>query len=111
MSTHRPEDAERQVMAANTAIYRNLHQYLKPGTAAVVNVTEGEDVDLMFYNNELRAHGWCPSREDFDIYVRRGVRVAVFPDHGNYIVPDYVLAYPNSYLLPLELRQLVRGKE
>jgi 4-amino-4-deoxy-L-arabinose transferase len=108
-SSHNPNAPERQAIIANTAIYRHLKAYLKPGTKVVMNLPDWEDIDVMFFNNDLIAHGGCPGPSDFQIYVRHSVGIAVFPDHNsairNYrpcIVPDYVLHYEKAYLLPVK---------
>jgi 4-amino-4-deoxy-L-arabinose transferase len=110
-SSHNPDDPERRAAIANTAVFRNLTSHLKPGTSVILNLTDWEDIDVMFFNNNLIAHWGCPSPSDFAIYARRNMLIAVFPDHssaipnhGSYIVPDYVRQYHNAYLLPITLK-------
>lgn len=110
-SSHNPDNPERKAAMANTAVFRNLRAYLKPGTSIVLNLTHWEDIDVMFFNNDLIAHWGCPSAADFAIYTRRNMRIAVFPDHGSaipnygpYVVPDYVRQYSNVYMLPVVLQ-------
>jgi 4-amino-4-deoxy-L-arabinose transferase len=52
-SCHKADDAERVTMTANTAIYKDLHRYLKPGTAVVVNLPAWDDIDVMFFKPQF----------------------------------------------------------
>jgi hypothetical protein len=110
-SSHSPDNPERKAAIANTTVFKNLRAYLKPGTSVVLNLTTWEDIDVMFFNNDLIAHWGCPIAADFAIYARRHMLIAVFPDHasaipnhGPYIVPFYVKQYPDAYLLPVVLQ-------
>lgn len=87
-------NVERQARMANTKIYQSLDQWLPEDTKVVMNAFEFEDIDIMFYHNDLTAYSWCLSEAEFKILESRKIPIAVFQDHGKYKLPEYVKTYP-----------------
>ncbi len=88
----------------NANIYRNLRKYLPQQYKLVMNMNSYEDVDLMFYQNDITAYSWCSSEKDFAELEKRKVPVAVFKWHGGYTLPNYVKKYPYLYIIDVELQ-------
>jgi hypothetical protein len=98
---HDKDRPDRVAMIKRTEVYRNLNQYLQPGTFVVVNVPEWEDIDLMFFNNNLEARAWSPNPDELAEYMRRGMKVAFF--EGVRPIPDYIKNYTGAYVLPVQI--------
>ncbi|MBS1772996.1 MAG: glycosyltransferase family 39 protein [Bacteroidetes bacterium] len=87
----------------NTSIYKRVHSQIPSDIKYVFNLPEFEDVEFMFYNNNLTAHHFCPSYEDFTIISKRKLKIAVFKEHYGYGIPDYVSKYPYTYIINEDL--------
>lgn len=98
---HAPDLGERKASIANNLVYKNLDRYLRPGTQVVLNVSQWEEVAVMYYNNGIRAHSYCLNPADLAIYAKSGMLIAYFPDRNGYKVPDFLLACPNAYPIPV----------
>ena len=97
------ENVLRRQRIANAGIYRNLSATLPPDTRIVMNVNSYEDVDVMFYNNHITAYHWHLDTATLDRLAEQKIRIAVFENHGNYRLPDYVFNYPYLYIIKKQL--------
>lgn len=93
-----PANTERSRRTATTRILRNLKGDLPADVRVVLNTNELENLDLMFYNNDLTAYPRL-SKSEFDALVKKGMAVAAFKSDGRHDLPDYVSAYPLLYLI------------
>ena len=88
----------------NAEIYRNIKEYLPADVKIVMNVNSFEDTDVMFYHNDLTAYHWTLPEADFKEFEKKKLKIAVFQNHGNYILPDYVINYPYIHIINKELK-------
>jgi 4-amino-4-deoxy-L-arabinose transferase-like glycosyltransferase len=93
-------NTERQARIVNTKIYQSIDRLLPKDTKVVMNACEFEDIDIMFYHNDLTAYSWCLSEDEFKILKSKKIPIAVFQDHGKYKLPDYVKTYPYLTIIP-----------
>lgn len=99
-----PTNSERNDRIYNAQIYRDLKKYIPHDVKVVMNMNSFEDIDVMFFNNDLTAYHWTLSEEDFEGFAREKIPIAVFEPHGNYNLPEYVLRYPYLYIIRKQLR-------
>lgn len=104
-SGHTDTRGDRVAHIARSAVYRRLSTYLQPGTEVVLNMPQWEDIELMFYNNQLQAYSQLADSNAFALLANQKMRIAYFPSAGVYQVPDYVKDYPGSYMLPVRLAE------
>ncbi|WP_159437459.1 ArnT family glycosyltransferase [Hymenobacter daecheongensis] len=81
----------------NTAIYRTLDANVPPGYV-VFNAPDGDEIAAMFHCNRP-VYAWWPSEAELATLQAQGMRVAVFPDRPDRVVPDYVRQSPGAILL------------
>lgn len=94
-SARNPERARR---IAETSVLRDLKAGLPKDVRVVLNTNELENLDLMFYNNDLTAYPRL-SKSEFEALSEKKVPVAAFKSDGKHDVPDYVSAYPLLYVI------------
>jgi hypothetical protein len=87
----------------NTAIYKNIREVLPANYKIVMNVSLYEDVELMFYQNDITAYDSCLRQEDLRKLAEKRVPVAVFKSHGDYQLPAYISSYPDLFIIEKEL--------
>ena len=87
----------------NTAIYKKIREVLPSNYKIVMNVPSYEDVELMFYHNDITAYQRWLSEEDLKKLGEKRVPVAVFKSHGEYQLPEYIYSYPNLFIIEKEL--------
>lgn len=90
----------------NTEIYKNIKNYIPEDVKLVMNVNGFEDVEIMFYHNDLTAYHFTLQEKDFKELQKRKVKVAVFRKHGKYELPEYVKSYPYLYVINKTLRSI-----
>lgn len=95
------ENGRRHWKIHNTGVYKKLR--LPPQYKVVMNLPQHQDVELMFYRNELTAYQFCLSEEELRVLAARKVPLAVFATHGRYVVPEYVKRYPYLYVIQQQL--------
>lgn len=90
--------AERNRRIATTRILRDLKRVLPADVRVVVNTNPMENLDLMFYDNELSAY---PSLSEGEVLAlsRRNVGLAAFKSDGKHDLPSYVSEYPRLYVI------------
>jgi hypothetical protein len=99
-----PDNTERNARIYNASIYRNLKSYLPDSIRVVMNMNSFEDIDVMFYNNDLTAYHWTLPETDLQELAHKKIPIAVFEAHGKYILPDSVLSYPYLFIIPKKLK-------
>jgi 4-amino-4-deoxy-L-arabinose transferase-like glycosyltransferase len=92
------QNTERSQRIATTRILRDLKATLPADVSVVLNTNEFENLDLMFYNNDLTAYPRL-SKNEFEALSRKNVPVAAFKSDGRHDLPDYVSAYPLLYVI------------
>lgn len=92
------ENAERNQRIATTRVLRDLKATLPADVRVVLNTNEFENLDLMFYNNDLTAYPRI-SESELQALSRRNVRVAAFKSGGRHDLPAYVSTYPLLYVI------------
>ncbi len=94
---------ERNDRIYNASIYRNLKNLIPGNIKVVMNMNSFEDIDVMFYNRGITAYHWTLSEPEFKEFEKKKIPIAVFEDHGNYKIPDYVKKYPYIYIIKEKL--------
>jgi hypothetical protein len=89
---------ERNRRIATTKILRDLKAALPGDVQVVVNTNAMENLDLMFYANELSAYPSLSRAEVRELF-KKNVRIAAFKSDGTRDLPDYVSAYPRLYVI------------
>ena len=92
------QNTERIRRIATTRILRNLKVGLPADVRVVLNTNDLENLDLMFYNNDLTAYPRL-SEGEFQALARQHVVVAAFKSDGKHDLPAYVSAYPLLYVI------------
>ena len=91
--------AERAVKLQHEAIYKNIHAYIPANIKIVMNVNTHDNLAIMFYNDDIRASFSCVDEEDFYRLAAKKTPIAAFENHGEYVLPDYLLNYPYLYII------------
>lgn len=99
-----PSNQERADRIYNASVYRNLKKHLPENVHVVMNMNSFEDVDVMFYNNDITAYHWTLTESDFQQFRAQKLPIAVFEPHGNYHLSDYIINYPYLHIIKIRLR-------
>ena len=97
-------NTERNDRIHNAAIYKNLKKCIPPNVHLVMNMNTFEDVDVMFYNNDITAYAWTMSEDDAKNLAGKKVPIAIFKPHGDYQFPAWINSYPYLYIIDKELK-------
>lgn len=100
---HNPDDQYRQNKIYNTYIYKNLHRLVPRDIRIILNLSDFNDIDLMFYQKKYIAFQYCLNEEDFKLIEDRDERVGIITSNGAG-VPAYALEYPGTYMIRIQLR-------
>jgi len=92
------QNTERGRRIATTEILKGLRAQLPPGVKLVLNTNPHENVDLMFYANDLTAYARIPEA-DLAALAAKGVRVAAFKGDARHPLPASLAAYPGLVVL------------
>ena len=94
---HNEQDHYRIVRINNANIYRNLKNYIPDTVKVVMNTNAHENIDIMFYNNDISAYHYCLSDDLFDIMIKpHSIPIAVFDSRLGYILPYHVISYEHT---------------
>lgn len=99
-SRFNPNDPYRIKKIHNTAVYRKLKSELPSNISVVFNANAYEDIDIMFYDNQLNVQGYSPTEEQFKTLADKKIPVAVFKNRPGYTVPYYIADYQYLYIIP-----------
>ena len=105
VKAHNPNDPYRLAKIHNTIIYKQLSNELPANVKIVLNVVSFEDLDVMFYNNNLNAYSWLLNPQAIDSLQKADVPIAVFKAHGLYGIPEQVSHYNKTLIIDKELRE------
>jgi 4-amino-4-deoxy-L-arabinose transferase len=92
------ENAERGRRIATTRILKGLKRELPPGVTVVLNTNEHENLDLMFYANDLTAYPRIPEA-DLGALAAKGVHVAAFKGDELHPLAESLRRYPGLVVL------------
>lgn len=90
---------ERNNRIYNAKVYKNFYRKVPNNIKVIMNMNSFEDIDVMFYNNGVTAYHWTLPEIDFDNFKKKKIKIAVFKNHGNYNLPEYVLNYPYLFII------------
>lgn len=99
-----PADGERVARIHNSRIYKNLYKILPDDINLVINVNEFEDVDIMFYNPGIAANHYWYSPERMEVFREKGIKIAAFRSRPGYQMPNYVMQYPDLFIIDVNLK-------
>ncbi|MCM3878257.1 MAG: glycosyltransferase family 39 protein [Thermoanaerobaculia bacterium] len=91
-------NVERNRRIETTRILKDLKSSLPADVRVVLNTNDLENLDLMFYNNDLTAYRRL-SKSEFESLAKQGTAVAAFKSDGRHDLPDYVSAYPLLHVI------------
>jgi 4-amino-4-deoxy-L-arabinose transferase-like glycosyltransferase len=100
------DNTERNNRLYNASIYRNLKKIIPPNTKVVMNMNSFEDIDVMFYNNDLTAHSWTLPESDERQLRQKRIPVAMFQPRGSFNIPEYYSGYPGLFVIPVILKDV-----
>ena len=100
----RKQNPAREKLMYNTRIYKNLSKTLPPHVKNVINMNSFEDIDVMFFNNEINANHWWIDVKLLDSLKQKKVWIGAFKNHGNYNLPPEYENYPYLYKIDTLLK-------
>lgn len=103
-NNHNPNDPERIRLTYNTTIYKRLNSILKTDAKVVVNLSSFQDIDVMFYQNNLNVYSWTLNPHVVDSLKQAKVRIAAFKPHQEYNLPEYIYKYPYFEMINVDLK-------
>ncbi len=100
------KNTERQARIYNAKIYKSLSRILPARVHTVMNMNSFEDIDVLFYNNNITAaHHWTVSPADLARLQKSRVPVAFFIPHGgSYHLSPEAVSYPFGYQIQIPLK-------
>jgi 4-amino-4-deoxy-L-arabinose transferase-like glycosyltransferase len=102
--SHDPADPARQAKILNTQLYKNAKNLVPPGTQYVMNLSAFAETEFMFFQKDLPAYAYCVSEADTRTFKQKKIRIAVFDNHGDCIIPPYIWDYPYLFIIHQQLR-------
>lgn len=99
-----PDNVERNDRIYNARIYKNIKADMPDSIKVVMNMNSFEDIDVMFFNNDLTAYHWTLPESDIAELRQKKIPIAVFQAHGNYNIPEHLLAYPYLFIIRKPLK-------
>jgi 4-amino-4-deoxy-L-arabinose transferase-like glycosyltransferase len=100
----RKQNPAREQLMHNTGIYKNLSKMLPPHVKNVINMNSFEDIDVMFFNNEINANHWWIDVKLLDSLKEKKVWIGAFKNHGDYKLPPEYENYPYLYKIDTLLK-------
>jgi len=100
--TYRSQEYTRK--SHNTAIIKNADIIIPKDYNVVINLSDYENIDLMYYNKRpFAAYHGVFTVDELNKLLAQKVKIAAFADHGKYILPDYIKNYPFLYIIDKKL--------
>jgi hypothetical protein len=93
------DNNERNIRIENARFYKNIKQYIPDTISLVMNTNAFEDIDIMFYNNDITAYQWTLSQKDMDSLRTKKVPIAVVQDRLGYSIPEFMYTYPYLFVI------------
>ena len=97
------ENTLRENKLYNTFVFKNLHKELPGDVKLVMNTGPYENIELMFFQNNLTAYDYPLGEELLTELGKKRVPIAVFNYPGRQL-PEYVTSYPYLYRIKSVLR-------
>jgi 4-amino-4-deoxy-L-arabinose transferase len=94
---------ERNASIFNNQVFKDIKKYIPEDCKVVMNMNSHEDINLMFYHNDITAYHWTLSEAEFVELEKRKIKIAVFQEHTVYVIPDYVSKYPYLTMINIPL--------
>lgn len=98
------DNVERNNRIYNADIYKNLRKNIPDNIKVVMNMNSFEDIDVMFYNNDITAYHWTLPDSDILKMKQKKIPIALFQAHGNYNIPEYFSGYPYLFIIQKSLK-------
>lgn len=97
------DDEYRSKKIYNTNIFKQLKTSLPENIAVIMNTKDFEDIEVMFYVDNVVCYNYSIVKEDMEVLNNRGINVAVFKDRPGCVAAEYVTNYKYKYLIPYQL--------
>jgi 4-amino-4-deoxy-L-arabinose transferase-like glycosyltransferase len=96
---------ERVKKEYNTNIYKKSDKLIPDDYNVIINLSDNENIDLMFYSKRnLTAYQGVFSETQLKKLSMNKVKIAAFTDHGNFVLPKYIMEYPYLYIINEKLK-------
>lgn len=98
-------NTEREKKEYNTNIYKNCDILIPKDFNVVINLSDNENIDLMFYSQRnFTAYQGVFTENQIKSLLKNKVRIAAFADHGKNILPSYIKEYPYIHIINEKLK-------
>ncbi|HLO69420.1 MAG TPA: glycosyltransferase family 39 protein [Flavipsychrobacter sp.] len=97
------DDTYRSRKIYNTTVFKHLNKNLPKNIPVIMNTKDFEDVEVMFYVDNVICYNYSISESDMSILSNKGINIAVFKDRWGCIAENYVKNYKYKYLIPYQL--------
>ncbi|MDO8970662.1 MAG: hypothetical protein Q7U74_08245, partial [Saprospiraceae bacterium] len=101
-NSRKPDDPGRNAKLHNTAIYRQLNDFVAPDEI-VLNCKAFEDTELRFWQPN-NAYDWYPSAKRVDSLLSQGYKLVAFKSFNDQRLPEYLEQNPKVRVLDLQLK-------
>lgn len=98
------DDEYRSRKIHNTNVFKQLKTTLPKNIPIIMNTKDFEDIEVMFYVDNIVCYNYSISETDMNILRNKGVNIAVFKDRWGCASADYVNKYENKYIIPYQLK-------
>jgi len=102
---NRTNNNERIKKEYNTTIYKKCDVLIPDKINVVINLSDNENIDLMFYSkrNFSAYQGVFTEAQIKKLQINK-VKIAAFKDHGKFILPRYIKEYPYLHIINENLK-------
>lgn len=100
---HSANDSSRLARIHNAQVYKDVKQTLPNNISLVLNTKNFDDLDLMFYHNDITAYSWCLNDHVLDSLKQANIPIGIYMDHGQYTIPPSLSLYKNVFVIRSEL--------
>jgi len=101
-NSRKPDDPGRNAKLHNTAIYRQLNDFVAPDEI-VLNCKAFEDTEVRFWQPN-NAYDWYPSAKRVDSLLSQGYKLVAFKSFNDQRLPEYLEQNPKVRILDLQLK-------
>jgi 4-amino-4-deoxy-L-arabinose transferase-like glycosyltransferase len=100
----RKNNSQRDALIYNTTIYKNIKNLIPSKVKTLINVNSFENIDVMFFNNNLNVYHWWIDVKMLDSLKKNKVWLGAFKNHGDYNLPPEYNNYPYLYFINKQLK-------
>lgn len=100
----RKNNQTREKLIYNTNIYQNVRKSIPKDCKVVININSFEDIDYMFYNNDITAYHWWIDEKYLDSLSHQKIKIAAFENHNEYQLPIKYKTYPYLFIIKQKLK-------